>query len=85
VTVMCPEPITTPTSEKTFIRECLKLEVDTSLSGQRRTDGPEQVVRAPPRAGIDSLYPPKLTSTALHGLLRGKIQLFHIQAGRPMR
>lgn len=70
-----------------FTRECLSLEVDTSLSSQRVTRSLEQVIerRGLPEA-IRCDNGPELTSRHfLSWCEERKIQLIHIQPGRPMQ
>ena len=70
-----------------FTRECLTLEVDTSLSSQRVTRALEQAVeqRGMPES-IRCDNGPELTSRHFLGWCEErKIQLIHIQPGRPMQ
>jgi putative transposase len=70
-----------------FTRECLTLEVDTSLSSQRVTRALEQAIaqRGLPES-IRCDNGPELTSRHFLGWCEErKIQLIHIQAGRPMQ
>jgi putative transposase len=70
-----------------FTRECLTLEVDTSLSSQRVTRALEQVIEqrgAPAALRCDN--GPELTSRHfLSWCEEFKIQLIHIQPGKPMQ
>ncbi len=68
-----------------FTRECLTLEVDTSLSGQRVTRAIEQVTerRGTPQS-IRCDNGPELTSRHFLGWCEERqIQLIHIQPGKP--
>ena len=70
-----------------FTRECLTLEVDTSLSSQRVTRALEQAIeqRGLPES-IRCDNGPELTSRHFLGWCEErKIQLIHIQPGRPMQ
>jgi transposase InsO family protein len=70
-----------------FTRECLTLEVDTSLSSQRVTRALEQVMeqRGMPES-IRCDNGPELTSRHFLGWCEErKAQLIHIQPGRPMQ
>src|SRR5436305_161555 len=70
-----------------FTRECLTLEVDTSLSSQRVTRALEQAIeqRGMPES-IRCDNGPELTSRHFLGWCEErKIQLIHIQPGRPMQ
>jgi putative transposase len=70
-----------------FTRECLTLEVDTSLSSQRVTRALEHSIeqRAMPES-IRCDNGPELTSRHFLGWCEErKIQLIHIQPGRPMQ
>ena len=70
-----------------FTRECLTLEVDASLSSPRVTRALEQAIdqaRAPESIRCDN--GPELTSRHFLGWCEErKIQLIHIQPGRPMQ
>jgi putative transposase len=70
-----------------FTRECLTLEVDTSLSSQRVTRALEQAIEQhgmPESIRCDN--GPELTSRHFLGWCEErKIQLIHIQPGRPMQ
>jgi putative transposase len=70
-----------------FTRECLTLEVDTSLSSQRVTRALERVIEqrgAPAALHCDN--GPELTSRHfLSWCEELKIQLIHIQPGKPMQ
>ena len=71
----------------TFTRQCLALEVDTSLASRRVTRCLEQIIerRGPPEA-IPCDNGPELTSRHFLSWCEGeKIQLIHIQPGRPMQ
>ena len=70
-----------------FTRECLSLEVDTSLSSQRVTRALERAIaqRGTPES-IRCDNGPELTSRHFLGWCEErKIQLIHIQPGRPMQ
>jgi len=70
-----------------FTRECLTLEVDTSLASQRVTRDLEQAIeqRGLPES-IRCDNGPKLTSRHFLGWCEErKIQLIHIEPGRPMQ
>jgi len=70
-----------------YTRECLSLEVDTSLSSRRVTGSLETVVeqRGMPES-IRCDNGPELTSRHFLGWCEErKIQLIHIQPGRPMQ
>lgn len=70
-----------------FTRECLALEVDTSMGGQRVTRVLERIVaeRGAPRA-VKTDNGPELTSRHfLAWNIEHKIELIHIQPGKPMQ
>jgi putative transposase len=71
----------------TFTRECVSLEVDSSMSGQRVTRTLEAVVE---RRGLPESIRcdngPEFTSRSFIGwCMERKIQLNHIQPGKPMQ
>jgi len=71
----------------TFTRECISLEVDTSMSGQRVTRALEAAIeqRGQPES-IRCDNGPEFTSRHITGWCEErKIQLVHIQPGKPMQ